>query len=60
MAAPPVALPLRLREELTIVEDDEPVGPALDRAFDGKVVVKAQFRNRPGREFRKLFRAAGR
>ncbi|WP_156382506.1 hypothetical protein [Acidovorax sp. Leaf160] len=42
------------------IEDDMPVGAALDRAFEGKVVVKMQFRDRPGREFRKLFRVAGR
>jgi hypothetical protein len=42
------------------IGDDEPVGPWLERAFDGKVVVKAQYRERLGREFRKMFRAAGR
>jgi len=42
------------------IEDDMPAGPALDSTFHGKVVVKPPFRNRPGREFRKLFRAAGR
>ena len=42
------------------IEDDMPVGPALDSAFNGSVVIKEPFRNRPGREFRKLFRAAGR
>lgn len=40
--------------------DDEPAGLFLSQAFDGKVVVKPQFWDRPGREFRKAFRAAGR
>jgi hypothetical protein len=42
------------------IGDDEPVGLWLDREFDGKVVVKLQYRERVGREFRKMFRAAGR
>lgn len=42
------------------IADDVPVGSALREAFDGKVVVRAQFWDRPGREFRKAFRAAGR
>lgn len=42
------------------IEDEEPAGPALREAFKGKVVVKAQFWDRPGREFRKVFRAAAR
>ncbi len=42
------------------IADDEPVGPWLEQAFEGNVVVKAQYRERPGREFRKAFRAAGR
>lgn len=41
------------------IDDDENAAAWLERAFDGKVVVKAQFRNRTGREFRKAFRAAG-
>jgi len=52
--------PAEVKRAMRAIEDDEPVGPALDCAFDGKVVVKMQFRSRPGREFRKLFRAAGR
>jgi hypothetical protein len=40
--------------------DDESVGLWLEREFDGKVVVKVQHRERVGREFRKMFRAAGR
>lgn len=42
------------------IADDSPAGPALREAFGGKVVVKAQFSDRPGRAFRKAFRAAGR
>lgn len=42
------------------IGDDEAAGPYLSKAFDGKVVVKQQFWDRPGREFRKAFRAAGR
>lgn len=42
------------------IGDDEPVGPWLEREFNGKVVVKAQYRERLGREFRKAFRAASR
>lgn len=42
------------------IGDDELAGAALHSAFAGKVVVREQFRSRAGREFRKLFRAAGR
>lgn len=42
------------------IGDDEAAGPFLSQAFDGKVVVKQQFWDRPGREFRKAFRATGR
>lgn len=42
------------------IADDEPVGPWLEQEFEGKVAVKAQYRERLGREFRKAFRAAGR
>jgi hypothetical protein len=52
--------PAEVRHAMHGIEDDTPVGPALDSAFDGRVVVKEAFRNRPGREFRKLFRAASR
>jgi hypothetical protein len=52
--------PAEVRHAMRDIEDDMPVGPALDNAFNGKVVIKEAFRNRPGREFRKLFRAAGR
>lgn len=52
--------PAEVNRAMRAIEDDEPAGPALDRAFDGKVVVKMPFRSRPGREFRKLFRTAGR
>lgn len=46
--------------EIQQIGDDELAGSFLDRAFGGKVVVKEQFWNRPGREFRKALRAAGR
>ncbi|MDR2012725.1 MAG: hypothetical protein LBQ20_06760 [Rhodanobacter sp.] len=52
--------PAEVRHAMHGIEDDLPVGPALDSAFDGRVVVKEPFRNRPGREFRRLFRAASR
>ncbi len=52
--------PTEVRHAMREIEDDMPAGPALDSAFRGKVVVKPPFRNRPSREFRKLFRAAGR
>lgn len=42
------------------LDDDEPAGPAFHRLFAGQVVVKKQFWDRPGREFRQAFRAAGR
>ena len=52
--------PAEVRYAMHAIEDNMPVGLALDSAFNGKVVVKEPFRNRPGREFRKLFRTAGR
>ena len=42
------------------IPDAEPVGAYLAQMFEGQVVVKSQFNNRPGREFRKIFRTAGR
>jgi hypothetical protein len=42
------------------IDDDQNAAGCLERVFDGAVVVKPQFRNRSGREFRKAFRAAGR
>ena len=42
------------------IEDDQNAAAWLERVFEGAVVVKPQFRNRSGREFRKAFRAAGR
>jgi hypothetical protein len=42
------------------IGDDEPVGLSLEKAFGGKVAVKVHHRERLGREFRKMFRAAGR
>ena len=42
------------------IDDDENAAAWLARKFQGAVVVKPQFRDRNGREFRKTFRAAGR
>lgn len=42
------------------IGDDEAAGPFLNDMFGGKVMVKQQFWDRPGRDFRKAFRAAGR
>jgi hypothetical protein len=42
------------------IEDDENAAAWLEREFDGALVVKPQFRDRNGREFRMAFRAAGR
>jgi hypothetical protein len=42
------------------IDDDENAAAWLERKFEGAVVVKPQFRDRNGREFRKTFRAAGR
>ncbi|MFA7503839.1 MAG: addiction module protein [Burkholderiaceae bacterium] len=52
--------PADVRRAMRQIEDEEAAGPFLEREFDGKVVVKEQFRERAGREFRKAFRAAGR
>ena len=51
------------REIATVIrdiDDDENAAAWLANTFDGEVVVKAQFRDRTGREFRKAFRAAAR
>lgn len=45
---------------MRLMEDDQAPGLWFDDEFGGAVVVRDQFRSRPGREFRKLFRAAGR
>ena len=42
------------------IYDDENAAAWLERKLEGAVVVKPQFRDRNGREFRKTFRAAGR
>ena len=42
------------------IDDDQNAAAWLERVFEGTVVVKPQFCNRSGREFRKAFRAAGR
>lgn len=49
-----------VRQAMRQIGDAEAAGPALHAAFEGKVVVRAQFWGRAGREFRKAFRAAGR
>jgi|CXWL01.1.fsa_nt_gi hypothetical protein len=40
------------------IDDDQNAAADLERVFDGEVVVKAQFRDLCGREFRKAFQAA--
>lgn len=42
------------------IDDDQNAAAWLDRTFGGSVVVKPQFRDRNGRQFRKAFRAAAR
>ena len=42
------------------IDDEANAALTIDNEFNGMVVVKAQFRDRTGREFRKAFRAAGR
>jgi hypothetical protein len=42
------------------IDDDQNAAAWLERVFEGAVVIKPQFRNRSGREFRKAFRAAER
>ena len=42
------------------IDDDQNAAAWMERVFEGTVVVKPQFRNRSGREFRKALRAAGR
>jgi hypothetical protein len=42
------------------IDDDENAASWFDKEFNGAVVVKAQFRDRSGKEFRKAFRAANR
>ena len=42
------------------IGDNENAAAWFEREFAGAVVVKPQFRDRNGREFRKTFRAAGR
>ena len=52
--------PREIATAIRDIEDDENAAAWLDKAFDGSVVVTAQFRDRTGREFRKAFRAARR
>lgn len=47
-----------VRRTMNGIDDEAPAGPAIHDAFGGRVVVRAEFRERPGREFRKLFRMA--
>ncbi|MBL0726078.1 hypothetical protein [Piscinibacter sp. HJYY11] len=49
-----------IQKAMRLIADDENAANWFHRTFDGAVVVKAQFRNRTGREFRKAFRAANR
>ena len=42
------------------IDDAENAATWIDKTFGGEVVVKAKFRDRTGREFRKTFRAAAR
>ena len=42
------------------IDDDENAAAWFERKFAGAVVIKPQFRDRSGREFRKTFRVAGR
>ena len=49
-----------IRRALRTIDDEEPVGPWLDREFHGKVRVKPQFRDRAARDFRRALRSAGR
>lgn len=47
-------LPRReIRWALGKIDDEEAVGPALDARFDGRVVVRPEFRDLGGREFRR-------
>lgn len=49
-----------IQKAMLLIGDDENAAAWFSRTFDGAVVVKAQFRNRTGKEFRKAFRAANR
>jgi hypothetical protein len=42
------------------IDDEANAAGWLEKEFEGKVVVKARFRDKTGREFRKAFRAAAR
>ena len=42
-----------IRWALGKVEDDDAVGPALDALFDGRVIVRPEFRDLGGRAFRR-------
>lgn len=52
--------PRDIGNALRKIDDDENAATWFDKTFGGAVVVKPQFRDRTGREFRKAFRAAAR
>jgi len=49
-----------IRTAMRRIGDDENAASWFEKEFNGEVVVKPQFRDRGGREFRKAFRVAGR
>lgn len=49
----------RIQAVLFEIDDDEPVGPVMDRSFEGQVVVKEWAYHLPGRAFRRAFNTAG-
>jgi hypothetical protein len=49
-----------IRTAMRRIGDDENAASWFEKEFKGEVVVRAQFRDRGGRDFRKAFRAAGR
>lgn len=49
---------LDVRRSMHLMEDDQAAGPWFVDAFGGVVVVRERVRERSGREFRKVFRAA--
>lgn len=50
----------KVSRAMRLIPDEEAAGPHMLQAFGGRVVVKRQFADRPGREFRKAFRTASR
>ena len=49
-----------IQKAMLLIDDDENAASWFEKKFEGTVIVKAQFRNRTGKEFRKAFRAANR